>query len=720
MMRSLMFRLGTATGLAVFLALPATAAAQLVPKFDWSVPERYSADGMIGVRMPFAKKAPTLRILNPEATVGDVAPAGWPADFTACGSGGEIVRFTWTVDGAQAVDSSSCTARITFPREGRYHVELTVLSASGATASTAQEVRIQDWLIVGLGDSYGSGEGVSNVPVEREALVNFEVARAAWEEAAANAEEALAEVARAKAAVDVAKLNLQAAKLDLDGLYDAWNDFLSAQQAVAKARDALTAADAALAKATAAVAAALAKVAFECAQWWDPAGCTAAKTKLAKAQLTQTKAAATRARAADTLHTAQLELAKAVLALPVEGFEYARGVLEARVALMTSRLDLAMTALEAAYGFATSADEILDAAAAALHARVAGTSALWQDTMKVSGPILGEEFPFNYSQCHQSKFSGQALAALELERADPKTSVTFVHLACSGGTIKAGLLGAYAGIEEADGISKRPAQINFAAALTKGREVDAFVTSIGGNDVGFADLITACIVNEPCFVSASQITDAEIVAMCESLDAGAGAIGAARVAVCKASLTAVRNQSAGESVDDVFRSNLVALPKLYASVQTRIQKFWPGLPADRMFLTQYPMISRDENNEICGFYDDPARNLPGLTGPEYTWAEQVAGHLLNKTIGDQEAALGWTVVKGIDEAFRRHGYCSDDTWLIHLKESFMKQVSHTGVVHPNAAGHRAYADKVGAALRRAFYPSSTESTLGAPRLDGRR
>jgi len=43
--------------------------------------------------------------------------------------------------------------------------------------------------------------------------------------------------------------------------------------------------------------------------------------------------------------------------------------------------------------------------------------------------------------CHRSRFAGHAQAALELERTDPRSSVTFVSVACSGAGIRDGLLG---------------------------------------------------------------------------------------------------------------------------------------------------------------------------------------------------------------------------------------------------------------------------------------
>jgi hypothetical protein len=51
--------------------------------------------------------------------------------------------------------------------------------------------------------------------------------------------------------------------------------------------------------------------------------------------------------------------------------------------------------------------------------------------------------------CHRSANAGPAQAALEIERSDPHTSVTFLSYACSGATITQGLVGWYDGVESA-------------------------------------------------------------------------------------------------------------------------------------------------------------------------------------------------------------------------------------------------------------------------------
>src|SRR5262249_29554101 len=104
-------------------------------------------------------------------------------------------------------------------------------------------------------------------------------------------------------------------------------------------------------------------------------------------------------------------------------------------------------------------------------------------------------------RCHRSVLSGPAQAALQVEQADPHTSVTFVSFACSGAQIEVGVLQPYAGIEGPPGTSNLPpipAQIDQVSSLAQGRAIDALVVSIGGNDAGFSKIIKACVLNKNC------------------------------------------------------------------------------------------------------------------------------------------------------------------------------------------------------------------------------
>jgi hypothetical protein len=366
--------------------------------------------------------------------------------------------------------------------------------------------------------------------------------------------------------------------------------------------------------------------------------------------------------------------------------------------------------------------------------------AKWQDSLPVGGQIVYPLPPFYrpdpYSACHQSKFSGQALAALAIEAADPKTSVTFIHLACTGSTVFEGLFDnpGPAGTKP-DSVRDIKPQLEAAKELSVGREVDAFVTSIGGNDIKFAKIIEQCIQTEPCFTSVTvqPPPDEQIAAMCDPFNLRSKIpFGISPFGACEAwmreKLTVevgstdaahlfekgINGDPGGET--DADRWSLV---QKYADLDRRLREDWADYTPDRMFIMPYPNVTRDQNGNSCGQSLAPSRELAGISPAEYLWAEGVVLRRLNDTIAAQAATLGWTVVEGIEESFRLHGYCSTDPWMVRIGESFGRQMDHMGTAHPNIKGHEAYRDKIYTALRDAFYPGSTAVALGPARVDRR-
>lgn len=103
---------------------------------------------------------------------------------------------------------------------------------------------------------------------------------------------------------------------------------------------------------------------------------------------------------------------------------------------------------------------------------------------------VGEE----HIRAHRSSKSWPAMAALALERADDHSSVTFIHLAASGATIKKGLLGGYAGTsgEHLQGQVMLP-QVEQMRDLLAGRTIDVVTLSVGGNDVGFSHAVVSLV-----------------------------------------------------------------------------------------------------------------------------------------------------------------------------------------------------------------------------------
>jgi lysophospholipase L1-like esterase len=92
---------------------------------------------------------------------------------------------------------------------------------------------------------------------------------------------------------------------------------------------------------------------------------------------------------------------------------------------------------------------------------------------------------YDQIQCTRTGRAGQAIAALALEKADDKTSVTFIHLACGGARATVGFLGPHNG--------QPPQILELQQILPAGQPVDFVSFTIGGNDVRFSEVIEELI-----------------------------------------------------------------------------------------------------------------------------------------------------------------------------------------------------------------------------------
>lgn len=647
----------------------------LTPDFDYSVPSRFTVPEIPDPQPP-----------SPAATryfAGPVRPASWRVDLDACASEGPILSYRWEVDGALLGTIAVCDG-MSFDAlgEGTYAVTLTVADAGGGTVSVTRDVRVQDWLIFGLGDSYASGEGVPDEPVTQAQI-----------DAVGTVEVAL-EVAQAAASARLIEHVLAQDNLDelLPLLITAQTRYSQWQAAVAARNDACDNFPPTL---------------LECAE----------------AQAAATAAAA--------------NLTSALLAVGLEELFGAPNVLEAIADLRSSAeqaVSVAQGLLEAAQAAVIAAGVVLDAAIDDLGPR-------WQSR-----------------QCHRSQHSGQVQAARALEDADPHTSVTFVHLACSGALSGTGLLTAYEG-QEPDGSAPRQAQLDDAATLSAGREIDAMVVSIGGNDVRFADLIEACMLQEKCFETPAASDPAAagyilemcaplgpLAFLCEQYLAGVEA----PVDSAESIFLGGGTDCGGGPDDDPDAIGLDDLPCNYDALDARLEGLTAtgdldGIFEDdgsaRFYLTAYPSLTRreapaaGESSEVCGFdpadaLNERARNLPGVSRAEMLWAESFVAAMLTDTMRDSATTHGWRFVEDHVASFDGHGYCADDNWIVRIQESIGVQgridpidSSFTGSVHPNEAGQQEYARVIADALLCDFYPGcdpalgpreSRETEFGAP------
>lgn len=306
-------------------------------------------------------------------------------------------------------------------------------------------------------------------------------------------------------------------------------------------------------------------------------------------------------------------------------------------------------------------------------------------------PLPSVEAPVWQSlQCDRSAYSYQAQTARSIENRDQKTSVTFVHRACSGASIEKGLLGPYGGINPKAG-KALGAQVFQMQRLAGKREIDAVLVSIGVNDLGFGAMVEHCILYPACY------------------DRGFPKL------------------TSSTTLDQVMESRLNRLPALYDDLSRALKQV--GVPAARVYLTEYFDSTRDRNGNFCNpLIEVSTTSLRPLTAvirhpflsvlaaaatsvvlhfdrAEAQWAHDRVLTRLNQQVRAAASKHGWGLVTGVAEAFRKHGYCSGDgAWIVGLFESFERQHDHNGTLHANPRGNTETAKRAVAVVRKGLYP----------------
>ena len=263
---------------------------------------------------------------------------------------------------------------------------------------------------------------------------------------------------------------------------------------------------------------------------------------------------------------------------------------------------------------------------------------VWQDSM----------------DCHRSSLAGPALAAKALEDASRKTSVTFVHLACTGAT-----MGTYPDRKDVHGEPVPPRliseQIDDMAILTRGRKVDSVMLSIGANDIGFGEIAETCFQTVP---------------------------------TC--------SKKGGKTRKDAEKG-IKKLPKRYERLAVALKKAKTGnealIPEEldpEVLLTEYPDPLRVDEDHTCGTieYSHLIAGRFKFTAAEAKWASETVLEL-NQAVRAAARANDWTLVGGIADAFSGHGYCAEEglRWINTAQDSRREQHDIRGTLHPNAAGH---------------------------------
>ena len=349
---------------------------------------------------------------------------------------------------------------------------------------------------------------------------------------------------------------------------------------------------------------------------------------------------------------------------------------------------------------------------------------------RASGQALGDWVD---DRCHRSSVAGPAQAARQIEREDPKTSVTFLSFACSGGTINrvmagdvdawdpwkpgdpaklvgSGILGPYRGVQPPDPndfTSRVPSQVDqLKAALAVGtlpangrRQVDALLLSAGGNDAGFGLVATACLSSDYCIDDYYTSPDT--------------------------------NKYLFETR---VGHDLAAMPGRYDALAAALTPASLGVDVRRTYITEYPDPGTErradsgqveECEEILedvmwglGMEIEGRQWIRGGYASDWQTRTTELGYSrktflprLNAAITEASARHGWVKVEGISAGMAGHGYCvgandSDhpDRFIQTAAMSARAQgpdarEKTTGTLHPNARGHAVYRERILASAR---------------------
>ncbi len=277
-------------------------------------------------------------------------------------------------------------------------------------------------------------------------------------------------------------------------------------------------------------------------------------------------------------------------------------------------------------------------------------------------------------ECHRSLYSYQLRATLQIAIENPRTAVTFLGYACSGAAVEDGILGpqTYVDYQSSDASDEnadirsvsgngKDSQIyrllhdlcEVAPEKQKGlwhcpenqlrRPVDYVLLSVGGNDIGFSNLVAWVTLKSSVSARLAKFFGATVSA-------------------------------------DQFRKNMEdTLPGAYAKLARALETAVPmprdGLrfDASRVILSAYPDILSDENDKVCHVGESPEVDYAANQSLDFfsSWlnvnprkinaaSAQIAE--LHRRMRSLAGDHGWTFAGRAyeDRAFRGRGFCAQN------------------------------------------------------------
>lgn len=339
---------------------------------------------------------------------------------------------------------------------------------------------------------------------------------------------------------------------------------------------------------------------------------------------------------------------------------------------------------------------------------------------------------WRHLMAHRSTLSAHAQVAMAIERADPRTSVTFVFLAASGATVGRGVTARYNGVANEPAVQGReplPAQILQAKELVRNRKIDALLVSVGGNDIGFSNLVKALILQDTSDTRRgilNSVKDGDWTRLTDGL---------------KGMVQWLDTNVGIDYLADEYR-------KLAYALSTELRN------VEKVYITGYPDPTRSSIAQYCSHILDQAvepsfgRHVLEragfsqlqITREELKWADENVLQPLNAAVKAAADAHGWIYVDTYAPS-RGHGLCrpspytlstplgnlsvevaavgaaiypgnpypnevpiSPARWFRRANESALLQGPHStedtkGTLHMNEFGHRMVRDQILRALR---------------------
>jgi hypothetical protein len=317
-------------------------------------------------------------------------------------------------------------------------------------------------------------------------------------------------------------------------------------------------------------------------------------------------------------------------------------------------------------------------------------------------------------RCHRSQLAGPTVAFQALQQTAPSRfdseRFDLNPLACSGASVDSGLIGRYEGIGASiprriyrafrallallrakitgyGSLGRVPLYPDFddqlPPQLDQGQlpAVDAVLISIGANDLGVIQMLTACGTQ-----AARQ---------------------AYRALSGKPTLPSWGYSCAESEAGRILLHNIGKLSGHFADLNRDLEA--RGVPADHVYVTEYFDPTRDSDGDLCATGPGHlTRSLLTIHRTEDLEFASTVVTTLNTVLESAAVQYGWNYIGGIADNFSHHGYCAGSSrahksWIVGLGQSILRQRDVFGTLHPNEEGQRCYATHIWSALYQPFY-----------------